>query len=324
MHQLPYINQYTTNTYDPLKYSFLRRRPLRCTSLHHSIILNSQEDSLEVSESASNNMIDSLQEYQSTVYQPQDLQKEMIQYKNEINSSETMDNMQRNLMYFVNPPTTNLSQMDFSQEQDNCVGLSTLSCAQSNTIKQISEKNKLLTPKPKMIQRIVASLLEESAPAESEIKNEALLSEILHKSRYVNKYIGSYNSMKEKKSKDIMNDSPVMIPVEKEINCFKETKTTPFSRKPLYTYQQKSDIDLKTKNDLMFSPIKDSIQIGDTCKRKVHSDERFEPYPSFKRRAVSPQIGNISPTLMIGTFSAKQNIFPIQDTNDGLMKMSLQ
>lgn len=58
-----------------------------------------------------------------------------------------------------------------------------------------------------MIQRIATSLLEESAPAESEIRNEALLSKILRRSRYIDDRIDFYNATGQNESQDMATNS---------------------------------------------------------------------------------------------------------------------
>lgn len=62
----------------------------------------------------------------------------------------------------------------------------------------------------------------------------------------------------------------------------------------------------------------------------VNVDDRFEPYNPMKRRAVSPSLSGpmtaasqtgASPVSVLG---GKRTILNIQDTHDGLLKMTLQ
>ncbi|QSL64621.1 hypothetical protein MERGE_001922 [Pneumocystis wakefieldiae] len=213
---------------------------------------------------------------------------------------------------------------DFCQKQSDHTDLFTMPYVQSDAIKRVVIRNKSLIPKPKMIQRIAESLLEELSPAESEIKNEALLSEILRKSRYISGCINSYNNIQEKELDDI-TDPSLMTPIHKnDLHSKNITDLFPVKKSSSF-FQQKPNTDSTIKSNPMLSPspIKSFMQNVKTSKRKVNSDERFEPYLSFKRRAVSPSLGGSSPTLTTNSspLSSKFSIFPMQDTNDSLMKM---
>ncbi|KAG4306006.1 hypothetical protein PORY_000916 [Pneumocystis oryctolagi] len=334
-----YINQHMTDTYDSLEYPFSRKKTLRCTLLHHSIQPDSPENSLRAFRQASNNILDPSQGYQSGIYQTQSPSDETIHNETESSSSDEggeMSHIQINPMYFTNHSKTNMKNItnidktnpllqhedhisktsrefqNFSQKQHNYNDLFTLSSIQSDPVKQEMIKNKLLTPKPKTIQRIITNLLEESMPVESEIRNEALLSKILRKSKYIDDRMNFYNNVTKKKGpENVIEDLPMITPTRE--HSFHLNSSCGFhSAKKTFTSQQKRDIhSIVTKDDLMFSP---SMKNKRESKRKVHCDERFEPYLSFKRRAISPNLKNNSAEFVISSppFLSKGSIFPMQ------------
>ncbi|EMR10762.1 hypothetical protein PNEG_00911 [Pneumocystis murina B123] len=346
------MSQNIVSNYDPSEYSFSKRKPLRCTSLHHSILLNSIEESGRISNYGLSNETNFLQGYRTNachIQDSQDLINAMIHKETQSSSSDEergINDIEENMVYFTDYEA-NLSRInmkdrldmermpcsfiensnlnkketvpDFYQKQSDNIDLFIMPYVQSDAIKRVVTRNKSLIPKPKMIQRIAESLLEESSPAESEIKNEALLSEILRKSRYISGCINSYNNIQEKELHDTADTSSMTSIHRNNLHSKDFIDLFPV-KKP------NTDSTVKSSPMVSPSPIKSFIQNVKTSKRKVNSDERFEPYLSFKRRAVSPSLGGSSPTLTTNSspLSSKLSIFPMQDTNDSLMKMSLQ
>ncbi|KTW30300.1 hypothetical protein T552_00775 [Pneumocystis carinii B80] len=354
------MSQNTINNYYPSEYSFSERKPLRCTSLHHSIQLNSNEESERVFNNNLSNETNFLQGYETNIYENEN-NEYIIHGMNDKEAQNSSSDEERGInqveeknVYFTDYEA-NISRInkkegiriekkpfllgennelnkkrmvsEFYQKELDDIDLFTMPYVQSDAIKRVVIRNNSLIPKPKMIQRIAESLLEESSPADSEIKNEALLSEILRKSRYIGGCINSYNNIQKKELNDINNNSFITSIHKNDLHSREITDLFPV-KKPSSIFQQKPNTDWTVKSNPMLSPspIKNFMQNVRTSKRKVNSDERFEPYLSFKRRAVSPSLGSSSPTLTTNSspLSSKFNIFPMQDTNDSLMKMSLQ
>lgn len=214
----------------------------------------------------------------------------------------------------------------------------------------VSRRGSLL-PKTKNFQRIKAALIEESSPVDVEVKREA---EITRQIREEDEpHLSPQHSQGENRSMEaelnsILDDQGIEsgdntsqmgsrgigISFSKQAErhggfWFGDQMEGINGSPPAYPGSRAGsdgDIVMNSDSSCLTSPSSIPSDMRRLKRRRV-DDERFEQPNVFKRRAVSPGLSN-SPKLaqsppMAGT-GKRLNFQGLNDTHDGLMKMSLQ
>ncbi|KAL7276905.1 hypothetical protein RUND412_000097 [Rhizina undulata] len=215
-------------------------------------------------------------------------------------------------------------------------------------VRRVVQRRGSLLPKTKNFQRIKAALIEEASPVDMEVKREAEITRQIREEASPPPSTSATNP--EQELEDIREEDEMSI--YGPGSASKDFKSFTFTPKPLQQQQKyaglswwgdqmdfvgsppsvgvrmSSDGDIVMNSDsAVNSPITGFIPPR-TAKRRRTQEELFEPN-AFKRRAVSPGLSH-SPILgassPAGVFGGgkRLNFQGVNDTHDGLMKMSLQ
>jgi len=361
---------------DPLGYS-LARKPLRCTSLHQSVLpatrdttahaangqdgrQTSEQDgdgmaydddavSVGASAGASNAGYEAADQDPATSSDEESESQEYAENIEDICMSTARSQIRaKTKCNPITPPTLHTASF---AGQAGYVGLGDERVPGIDlhkiTVSRPVQRRSSLLPKSRNFQRIAAALMEESSPMETETKREAAVAHLL-------------------RDNDSTEDS--IAEEEVELSLSRQTSLTSFSEQArdsvhLHESTENSgsgasysprileefllgsisacEFERRVSEGSPVSPSVIPMALERRTKRKgmqwklamltrVHGEDRFEPYHTFKRRAVSPGLSspNISgsPPVSspIGLSGMKRTILNIQDTHDGLLKMTLQ
>jgi len=249
---------------------------------------------------------------------------------------ELINKRRDSLSAAMNEVVFKANQDDEVEKTEKALGI------QFDAIKRPVTRRGNLLPKPKHFQRVRAALLEESTPADSEVQREAIVTRQMREDDDEETPITPMTPLPAPVVAQTETQELTGRPIPKRQNLSFRSQARNNegfwdaieSSSPPSWMRMNSDGDIVMASESVNSPSTAfySPEVRRLKRSRGDEDARFEQPEIFKRRAVSPgvsqsPIGSSSPISVTSgaksTGTAAKRLSFIQDTNDGILKMSI-